>query len=211
MDITAPCISSTSDEHGPINVYQTRTSRILSFDGKIYQSYMKLKDINGLALAYTQAMMTGLLFIPLLKTATIMGLGAGSMAKNLLSSFTDLNLHAIEYREEVVKAAKEYFYLPDSERLVIHIDDAGNYIKNTDVKSDIIFSDLYNSGGMDPKQGQVAYLRDCKDALTKQGVLVLNIWHTALNSQDDLDKLPALRSVRHLKCSNHRSHRVEIK
>ncbi len=47
MDINAPCISSTVDEHGPINVYQTRTSLILSFDGKIYQSYMKLKDING--------------------------------------------------------------------------------------------------------------------------------------------------------------------
>ena len=53
MDIKAPCISSTIDEHGPIHVYQTRTGLILSFDGKIYQSYMKLKNVNGLALDYT--------------------------------------------------------------------------------------------------------------------------------------------------------------
>ena len=192
MDIKAPCISSTVDEHGPINVYETRTARILSFDGKIYQSYMKLKDINGLALGYTQAMMAGLLFIPTVKTASVMGLGAGSMVKNLLSSFSELNVHAIEYREEVVKAAKEYFYLPDTDRLFIHIDEAANYMKNTDIKSDIIFSDLYSSAGMEPKQVQASYLRDCKNALNKEGVLVLNIWNTALDSPEELDELLAL-------------------
>jgi spermidine synthase len=191
MDIRGHCISSTTDEHGPIYVYQTRTSRILSFDGKIYQSCMKLNDINGLDLDYTQAMMAGLFFIPAVKTATIMGLGAGSMAKNLLSSFSELNVHAIEYREAVAKAAKKYFYLPDTDRLSIHIDDAVNYMKNTVMKSDIIFSDLYNSEGMEPKQVQSSYLRDCKNALNEQGVLVLNIRHTALQSREELVELLA--------------------
>ena len=192
MDINGTCISSIADEHGPIYVYQTRTSRILSFDGQIYQSCMKLNDVNGLALDYTQAMMMGILFVPILKTATIMGLGAGSMAKNLLGSFSELNVHAIEYREAVAKTAKEYFNLPDTERLFIHIDDAVNYMKNTDMKSDIIFSDLYNSEGMEPKQVQSSYLHDCKNALNNQGVLVLNIWHTTLKSQEELDELLAL-------------------
>ncbi len=153
---------------------------------------MKLNDINGLDLGYTQAMMAGLFFIPIVQTATIMGLGAGSMAKNLLSSFSELNVHAIEYREAVAKIAKKYFYLPDTNRLIIHIDEAVNYMKNTDMKSDIIFSDLYNSEGMEPKQVQSSYLRDCKNALNKQGVLVLNIWHTALKSREELDELLAL-------------------
>ena len=192
MDIKGTCISSTTDEHGPIYVYETRTSRILSFDGKIYQSSMKLNDINGLTLDYTQAMMAGLFFIPVVKTATIMGLGAGSMAKNLLSSFSELDVHAIEYREAVAKTAKKYFYLPDTDRLFIHIDDAVNHMKNTGMKSDIIVSDLYNSGGMEPKQVQSSYLRDCKNALNKQGVLVLNIWNTALKSQEEIDELLAL-------------------
>jgi spermidine synthase len=192
MDINGTCISSTKDEHGPIYVYQTRTSRILSFDGKIYQSCMKLNDINGLALGYTQAMMAGLLFIPIAKTVSIMGLGAGSMTKNLLSSFSELNVHAIEYREAVVETAKKYFHLPDTDRLFIHIDDAVNYMKKTDIKSDIIFSDLFSSEGMEPKQLQPSYLRDCKNALNEQGVLVLNIWHTALQSREELDELLAL-------------------
>lgn len=192
MNINGICISSTSDEHGPIYVYQARSSRILSFDGKVQQSCMKLDDINGLAHGYTQAMMSGLLFIPEVKTATIMGLGAGSMVKNLLSSFSELEVHAIEYREEVVNTAKEYFYLPDNERLTIHIDDALSHIKYNSIKSDIIFSDLYVTDGMEPKQVQSSYLRDCKNALNEQGVLVLNIWRQALQSPEELEALLAI-------------------
>ena len=192
MDIKGTCISSTTDEHGPIYVYETRTSRILSFDGKIYQSSMKLKKPNGLDLGYTQAMMAGLFFIPIVQTVTVMGLGAGSMVKNLFSGFPELNVHAIEHRAAVVKIAKEHFQLPVSDRLVVHEDDAVNYIKNTDIKSDIIFSDLYNSQGMEPKQVQSSYLQDCKNALAAHGVLVLNIWHTSPTLREELDELLAL-------------------
>jgi len=189
MDIKGNCIASTADEHGPIYVYQTRNSRILSFDGKIYQSCMKLNNVNGLHLDYTKAMMAGLFFIPDVKTATVMGLGAGCMVKNLLSSFPALNVHAVEYRAAVVNAAKEHFYLPDSDHLFIHIDDAVNHINGTDIKSDIIFSDLYNPEGMEPKQVQSSYLRDCKNALTDHGLLVLNICHTSPELHQAFDEL----------------------
>ena len=189
MDIQGTCISSIRDEHGPIYVYQTKNSRILSFDGKIYQSCMKLNNINGLNLGYTQAMMIGLMFVPTLKTATIMGLGAGSMAKNLLYHFPELTLHAIEYREAVAKMAKQYFSLPDTPRLIIHIDDAVNYIKTTPVKSDIIFSDLYSSSGMELNQITSDYLFNCKNALNEQGVLVLNICHTRIDLREKLKHL----------------------
>jgi len=121
-----------------------------------------------------------------------MGLGAGSMVKNLLSSFSNLDVHAVEYREAVANTAKKHFYLPDTDKLFIHIDDALNYMKNTDIKSDIIFSDLYNSQGMEPKQVQLSYLRDCKKALNKQGVLVLNICHTTPKLQEELNELLTL-------------------
>ncbi|WP_435236690.1 spermidine synthase [Psychromonas sp. PT13] len=191
MDIQGTCIASTTDEHGPIYVYQTKNSRVLSFDGKIYQSCMKLNNINGLNLGYTQAMIMGLIFTPHLKTATIMGLGAGSLAKTLLKHFTDLTLHAIEYRAAVATFAKQYFELPETHRLTIHIDDAVNYIKSTKTKSDIIFSDLYSAEGMETKQIQAAYLQHCKAALNEQGVLVLNICHTESQLKQEFDVLLA--------------------
>lgn len=192
MTINGTCISSTTDEHGPIYVYQTRSSRILSFDRKIQQSCMNLNDINGLAHNYTQAMMTVLFFIPSVKTATIMGLGAGSLVKNLLSNFPGIKIHAIEYREAVADIAKKYFYLPDNERLTLHIDDAVSHIKHNTIKNDIIFSDLYNTDGMEPKQVQSSYLRDCKNALNHQGILVLNIWRQEFQSQTQLEELLAV-------------------
>ena len=142
MSVNGVCIASTADEHGPIYVYQTRTSRILSFDGEVQQGCMTLTDINGLAHGYTQAMMCALLFIPDVATASIMGLGAGSMVKNLLSNFCELELHVVEYRTEVINTATKYFHLPEDKRLTIHIDDAVNYMRHHHVKSDIIFSDL---------------------------------------------------------------------
>ena len=160
MNINGTCISCTSDEHGPIYVYQNRTNRILSFDGKIQQSCMNLKDVNGLAHGYTQAMMSGLLFVPDVKTATIMGLGAGSMAKNLLNSFPTLNIHAVEHREAVVNIARKYFYLPENERLNIHIDDAVNHMKLNSIKSDIIFSDLLPSPTLNILYGTHLILRE---------------------------------------------------
>ncbi|MFT6733446.1 MAG: spermidine synthase [Polaribacter sp.] len=114
------------------------------------------------------------------------------MAKNLLISSSGLNVHAIEYREAVVEIAKKYFYLSATNRLVIHIDDAMHYIKYTDIKSDIIFSDLYNSQGMKPKQIKAPFLRDCKNTINQEGILVLNIRHTSPKLQEELDELLAI-------------------
>lgn len=189
MSIEGTRIYNSEDEHGPIYVYQTRTSRILSFDGVVEQSCMNLNDINGLVHRYTQAMMTGLFFIPTANTATIMGLGAGSMAKCLLNSFDELEVHAVEYRADVASAAKRFFHLTEDERLHIHINDAVTYMKNNSIKSDIIFSDLYNTHGMEPRQIQLSYLRNCRKALKPQGVLVLNLWHQDFRSTAEIEDL----------------------
>ena len=189
MAINGTCISSCEDEHGTIYVYQTRTTRTLSFDDEVEQSCMHLNQPDGLAHRYTQAMMSGLFFLTEPQTATIMGLGAGSMAKCLLSSFTDIRVHAIEYREQVVNTARRFFNLPYDERLQLHIDDAVSFMQNNKIQSDIIFSDLYNRRGMEPRQIQLSYLRNCKKSLTDQGVLVLNLWHKDFNSTAEIEDL----------------------
>ena len=189
MTINGTCISNSHDEHGPIYVYQNRTNRILSFDGDVEQSCMNLQEPEQLVHRYTQAMMAGLIFIPSVQTATIMGLGAGSMAKCLLKSFESINVHAIEYRQEVINTAKKYFHLPDDERLQLHLSDAVTFMKANKIKSDIIFSDLYNTHGMEPRQIQLSYLRNCKKSLSEQGVLVLNLWHQDFRSTAEIEDL----------------------
>jgi len=189
MSINGTRISVVHDELGPIYVYQNRTSRILSFDGIVEQSCMRIHEPNELIHKYTQAMMTGLIFTPNVHTVTIMGLGAGSMAKSLLHGIEDIRIHAIEYRQEVINTAKKYFFLPDDNRLQLHICDAVGYMRTSPQKSDIIFSDLYNSRGMEPRQLQMSYLKNCRKTLSNQGVLVLNLWHQDFQSEYEIEDL----------------------
>jgi len=113
-----------------------------------------------------------------------MGLGAGSIAKSLYHAFPALTIYTVEYRKAVADMAIKYFEVPVSERLFIHIDDAANYMKKTQIKTDVIFSDLYSSDAIEPDQVQASYLRDCKNALTFDGVLVLNICHTKVGQRE---------------------------
>ena len=119
----------------------------------------------------------------------LVGLGGGSMAKCLLNGFDNLEVHAIERRKLVADAAKEYFYLPNTKRLTIHIDDAIHHMKNSGLKSDLIFSDLYNSDGMESKQVDPLFLTGCKKSLRNGGVLVLNICHTSQKLKAEFDDL----------------------
>ena len=192
MSINGTCIATSEDEFGPIYVYQTRSSRILSFDGHVEQSCMNLNNPVQLMHKYTQAMMAGLMFLPEIKSATIMGLGAGSLAKSLLQHFDELKVYAVEYRQEVINTAKRFFHLPEDERLHLAVCDAVKYMKKPAAKSDIIFSDLYNSRGMEPRQIQLSYLNNCKKALNKNGVLVLNLWHQDFESSHEVENLLSL-------------------
>lgn len=189
MSINGSRIATSHDELGPIYVYQDRNSRVLSFDGHVEQSRMNLEDPVRLMHKYTQAMMAGLIFIPEPESALIMGLGAGSIAKSLLKFFPDIRVNAAEYREEVINTARRFFYLPDDHRLQIENCDAISYMRETEERSDIIFSDLYNAYGMEPRQVQLTYLRNCKRVLTKKGVLVLNLWHQDFNTTEVIEEL----------------------
>ncbi len=192
MSINGSCIATSEDEFGPIYVFQTRSSRILSFDGHVEQSCMNLNNPVQLMHKYTQAMMAGLMFLPEIKSATIMGLGAGSLAKSLLHHFDQLTVYAVEYRQEVINTAKRFFHLPEDKRLQLSVCDAVKYMKKPAAKSDIIFSDLYNSRGMEPRQIQLSYLKNCKKALNKNGLLVLNLWHQDFESSHEIEDLLSL-------------------
>lgn len=177
MPIIGKVISLSQDEHGPIHIIEYRKHRILSFDGHVEQSSIDLVEPQKLVHKYTQAMMTALLFCPEDPTVTLMGLGAGGMAHSLLYHFKKADIHAVEYRQKVIDAAHTYFYLPRSRRLTIHHDNAIRYMANRPVASHLIFSDLFNKQGMEPKQIQRTYLKNCRKALLPGGVLVLNLWH----------------------------------
>lgn len=169
-------IHRATDQWGKIHVMSDTHNYYLTFGSGGQQSGMQITHPERLFFQYTQAMMLALLFNPDAKTSLLLGLGAGSIAKALLSSHEQLKITAVELREQVKEIAHEWFLLPRSERLNIHVDDAFSFIKTTRDRSDIIFVDLYLDNGIQRTLASNEFVEDCYRVLEEDGILVINLW-----------------------------------
>lgn len=165
------------DAWGEIQVLDDERCRTLAFGPGDEQSQCLKADPARLQLAYTQAMLLGLLFAPPGKTLCL-GLGAGSLVKALLRHSKSHKITAVELRQAVIDAAESHFWLPRSRRLRVICQDAGLFLEQHREQYQLIFSDLYTAAGASPLQHDPAFLRACADRLQPEGVLVLNSWKT---------------------------------
>ncbi len=171
-------IHSSQDIDGTIDVVQDHVSRSLHFGTPAKQSSMYLYDSTQLALSYTRAMMSFLLFNSNPKSILLIGLGGGSLVKFIHRNFPACKIDAIERREHVVKLAYGYFQLPKNENINIHIADAGHYVAATKKRYDAILVDAYDSSGMSDDINNTTFFSNCRDRLTASGVLTANLWRT---------------------------------
>lgn len=170
-------IHRSRDEHGSLEIVDDVLTRSLHFGNHIRQSAMVHHHPDHLALAYTCAMMSCLLFQPAPSRVLIIGLGGGSLAKFLLRHFPECEVHAVEHRAAVAKLAFGYFQLPDVPRLRLHIEDAGHFIQKPAGEAyDLILLDVYDERGMAAGTEEPAFLEACRARLAPRGLLVTNLW-----------------------------------
>jgi len=177
MDPPGNVIYRVHDDSGSIEVRDDGWRRTLSFGTPEEQSCMSRLTPHRLEHAYTQAMMLGTLFPDQLRSAAVLGLGGGSLARALLHFFPPCQVVAVEHREQVVAIARRFFGLPSCERLRVVVADAGAYLAAERESHDLIFADLYIAGGMDEQQVQEEFLTRCRLRLGPRGVLVVNLWN----------------------------------
>jgi spermidine synthase len=171
---------SISDD-GVIEIVQEESHRSLYFGSDAKQSEMDMSQPERLVLAYTQAMMAGLLFCPAPKSILLIGLGGGSLARFLLHHLPGCNIDVVEFREDVVRLARGYFCLPDDRRLHITIGDGCNFLLSSDKKYDLILIDAFDHDGIAKSIKSIRFFEACYDALNDEGVAAINLW----NSQQD--------------------------
>jgi len=169
-------ISRTRDQWGNIHIMSDSINYYLTFGNGGQQSGMQVNQPERLLFQYTQSMMLGMLFQPDAEHALLLGLGAGSLAKAILLADENIQITAIELREKVKDFAHQWFLLPKSDRLTIHIEDAFQYIKGQEECTDLLFVDLYLDNGIQHALSNQEFIQDCCDALKDDGVLVLNLW-----------------------------------
>lgn len=165
------------DQYGVIQVSRRGDRRVLSFGSGLEQSSVSMGKPQYLCHQYTRMMLLGLIFLEARRIA-IMGLGGGGLVHCLSHYYPHLTVRVIELRQAVIDVAYEWFDLPRTANVQVIHSDAMTYMSTIDASShDIIFSDLYEAGGMSEVQGHRGYIEACYNALSDSGWLVLN-FHT---------------------------------
>jgi predicted membrane-bound spermidine synthase len=106
------------------------------------------------------------------KKALLLGLGGGTLYKQLQQKGFDVDVVEIDARIEQV--AKKYFYIENELNVVV--DDARHYIKTTDKKYDVVIYDLYNSETPPVHLMTKEAFAEIKNMLNPEGVLVVNFY-----------------------------------
>jgi len=75
----------------------------------------------------------------------------------------------------VAQIARDWFSLPESDRLKVTVADARLAVDNLpEASTDMVLTDLYSADKMSPAQAQRQFIRACSRALSDSGWLVLN-------------------------------------
>ena len=169
------------DDDGVIEVIdEAGKMRSLQFGTEARQSTMFVSNPDALALAYTQCLMTSLLFVapPFPESALVLGLGGGSLPKFLLRQCPRCRVDAVEKRARIIDVARAHFALPEDPRLRLHLSDGLAFLNESEsARYDLILLDLHDSDGMAPAVRRPEFFPACRKSLRPQGLLAANLWY----------------------------------
>ena len=183
--------SSRPDAELMIDISEEFGIRKLHFGNDDTQSAMRVSNPTELVLAYSRCVFGCLLFIEPPKDMLLIGLGGGSIAKWAYEYLPDTRITCVELHQQVVNVARSMFFLPeDDERLnVITGDGAAHVCNMADDSADLIVMDAYSATGIAPPLATPEFFMTCRDKLSDQGVLAVNLWGSDKRFQQYCDRL----------------------
>lgn len=159
-----------------IQVIDRKNVRHLRFGNRVKQSSMVKKYPYALALKYIRIMVQGMVLNPTPKNILFLGLGAGSLLKYINKYFEIFNIDVVELLPDVVDISKKYFGLDSSKNINFINENAVTYMETNDKKYDLIFVDVFNSGGMPKEIKTDEFHLLLSNTLTSNGWVVWNTW-----------------------------------
>ncbi len=182
--------SHVDDAH-PINVWQYGDQRWLEFDDELIQTEISLARADHLPESFSRAMLAGVLFNPMPQRVLLAGAGGGSTARYFANRFPDVKGEAVELSAVIVDIAKRFFACPHTGNWSLICDDIRQYVQQTTHYYDLIVLDIALGQKTPEWLLEPSFLYKCKQVLTKQGHLAIN-----LIVDDDEDFLTCLKKIR---------------
>ncbi len=175
-----------------IDISEEGGIRKLHFGEDDTQSAMRVSDPTELVLAYSRCMFGFLLFADVPpREALLIGLGGASIPKWIHEYLTTTRLTCVELHAQVVHVARSMFHLPeDDERLSVVIGDGAAHVWQMQESSvDLIMMDAYSATGIAPPLATTDFFAACRDRLTDDGVLAVNLWGSDKRFKDYCERL----------------------
>ena len=170
------------DDFPSVDVSEKDGVRSLHLGSPTVQSSMRLSAPYQLELAYSRGMMAFLLFTSTAKNVLIIGLGGGSIPKFIYHYLPPIRVTAVELNPAVIAAARNYFMLPpDDERLTVIEGDGAKYLAEHPNSADVLMMDAFDGKGVVPDLCSQEFYDRAHDALTFDGILIVNLWGSDKN------------------------------
>jgi spermidine synthase len=171
-----------AEDHAGVDVSEKDGVRALHLGSVTVQSAMRIAAPFELELAYTRGMMVFLLFSDAVRRVLVIGLGGGSIPKFIHHQLPQMHVTAVEINPAVLAAARSQFYLPaDDERLQIILGDGAAYVKDNPGCADVLMLDAYDATGLAPDLSSQEFYDSCTQALSSDGMLIVNLWGSDMN------------------------------
>ena len=186
------CIYREENEASHLEIWDQGDCRSLWFDDVILQSEIHIHDPAVLPNPVNRAMLAHLMLALPLRSVMLAGCGGGAIARWLHARAPEVHGDAIELSATVARLAYEYFDFPSTQsnwRLLIQ--DVREHLAHSKLTYDFILVDLEENQITPPWVTGIEFLRACRQRLSEQGVLTLN-----LIVDDDRSASEALHTVR---------------
>jgi spermidine synthase len=188
---------SNNDQWPAVTFADYGDMRFLHLGTPAVQGSMRISKPFDIHLEYVQRMMAWLLFTEIDQVkdmhAMQLGLGAASLTK-FCHHHLGMQTTAIELNPQVIATCRRWFKLPENDaRLQVILSDAGEAASKDQWrgKIDTLQVDLYDQQAAQPVIDSEAFYRNCRDMLTDQGCMTVNLFGHAMSYAASLSRIAA--------------------
>lgn len=148
-------------------------------------SAMYLNGSNRAVFTYTDYFNLAFVFDPGVDSVLFIGGGGFSGPKQFLEYYPDVNVDVVEIDPQVVKAARDYFYLTDDPRLRVIVDDGRAFLGGAG-KYDLVVLDAYSKTYVPFHLMTLEFFEALNEHLEQDGILVSNLISSLIGDTSDL-------------------------
>lgn len=179
--------------------YQGRPTRFFKLDRGIHGAmYLDTNDPTDLVYDYLKLYSVWQPHDEFASQVLLLGGGAYQLPRAILAQFPNTHVDVVEIEPALFLIAQDYLGLPKNPKLRNYINDGRRFLKNTNNRYDVIFSDVYQSLFSIPIHFTTQeYFQLTKDTLNNDGIFIANLIGDLDKSKNSLifSVIKTIRSV----------------